>query len=70
MVKVMLGEGIEVCPFLLHMGNLPRRGKSISPYLHYTGHYANSKGKRRIPVKTGFGVCPDKERMICCDTAR
>ena len=31
MAKVMLGESIELCPFLLHRGNQSQTGKSISP---------------------------------------
>lgn len=57
MAKAMLDEGMESCPFLLHRANRPREVKSISPYCHHTGHYTNIKGKRRIPAKTGFGVC-------------
>lgn len=31
MAKVMLGEGMELCPFLLYRGNRPRRGKVFPP---------------------------------------
>ena len=58
------------CLSIVASGNITKTVPSFRITDERYGHYDYINGKRRIPVKTGFGVWPDKERMIGRDTAR